>query len=69
VVEAGDDFLRGQRQLFESLMQIEKVTVPAPLQQCAQLRAEQFLGLEGGNLRRSAVPVVFDGKRIPSSTK
>jgi hypothetical protein len=35
VVEASDDSQRGQRQLFQPLVQIEQVTVPAPLQQCA----------------------------------
>lgn len=69
VVETGDDLLRGQRQIFESLVQIEQVTVPAQLQHCAQLRAEQLLGLEEGDLRRSAVPAVFHGERIPSNTK
>jgi hypothetical protein len=56
VIEAGDDLLRNQAQLFESLVQIEQVTVPAPPQQCAQLRAEQFLRVfpvSAGALNRS----------------
>jgi hypothetical protein len=56
VIEAGDDLIRNQAQLFESLVQIEQVTVPAPPQQCAQLRAEQFLRVfpvSAGALNRS----------------
>ena len=46
VVKACDYFFRGQRELLQSLMQIEQVAARAPLQQRAQLRTEQLLGLE-----------------------
>ena len=50
MIEARDELVRIQRELFKSVMQIEQVAVLAPLQQRAQLGAEQFFGLEGRNL-------------------
>ncbi len=64
VVKACNDLFRGQRELLQSLMQIKQVAARASLQQRAQLRAEQFLGLERRDLSLASVPVVFQCKGI-----
>ncbi len=64
VVKACNYLFRNQRELLQSLMQIEQVAARASLQQRAQFRAEQFLGLERRDLGLSSVPVGFQFKGI-----
>jgi hypothetical protein len=45
VVEAGEELATIQIQLLQSLIQIEKIAVLAPLQERPQLRPEEFFRL------------------------
>ena len=64
VIEAIDNFAAIQFQLLQTFIQIEKVTVLAPLQERSQLGPEELFGLKRNNLRFSLMPAAIDQESI-----